>query len=237
MGIKSYRDYKINLKVDESILHGSSLNYNDIEIHLNKSLIEYLHENKGNVFSLAELDEICETICNELLDKDDNDLYSNISKIIDISLEEFRGEYSSLLCSVYIHKLGDVQCKNYMKKFVSGIHLYKPIIINSILHNKKISKRVGDYINDITEEMYKISNAIFYNSENNILPFVKNMENEVTDVNEISRSLDDTPDELSESLDFDACNDSLFDSNNESLENFTGFILDNSTSLTDEEDK
>lgn len=59
----------------------------------------------------------------------------------------------------------------------------------------------------------------------------------MTDVNEISRSLDDTPDELSESLDFDACNDSLFDSNNESLENFTGFILDNSTSLTDEEDK
>lgn len=136
---------KIRFELDEDILNGTELSGVEVYNHIAHHLADYLKSKNAKTFSTEELDTIASDVRSLLLEKSDKELYESVLRIVKSSIEEFKGEFGKLLMCVYMNDKKQDEVKELIYTFNSGIEVYKPILIDRIVHNKDIGIRVYNY--------------------------------------------------------------------------------------------
>lgn len=157
---KKNRKNSIFLNVNEMTIRGTGITLDAMEAHLGRSLIDYISNVNPHIFTLKELDNLCDDICKKLLNCDNNKLYHNILFIHTSSDSNYKKEFISFIRNMYKDKLEENKIDEIVYKFSNGIELYRQVIDRTIMSNKDINGRVVSFAHSVYLESYEIYNKL-----------------------------------------------------------------------------
>ena len=157
---KQTKKTKFVVSVNSSLIGDDRDILKDAKIHLNRSLVDYIHSMNEDTFSLSELDNLCNDICEKILEQTDKELYKHLLSIHKLSDSGYKNHFVIYIASMYYGKLEPKQIKTIINKFSKDVKLYRSIIDNSIMSNKDIDLRANEYYNEVRLDVIREHNKI-----------------------------------------------------------------------------
>ena len=153
---KKNKKIPIFLDINASFIKGTGVTSTSIEAHLGRSLIDYISSVNQHIFTLEELDNLCDDICKKLSEYNNEQLYRSVL-FIDISSDsDYKKEFITFIRNMYKGKLDKNHINEIIYKFSNGVELYRRVINMTIMSNKDINERVVSFAYGVYSESFEL---------------------------------------------------------------------------------